>query len=150
MLRETKSYKQTKNLILSNNSFYTLAGAALEKGWVSVECKSTYSISVCVCVCVYLLAVIVVEQFFTRNRAETVYVYIAFFYKRTHFSRNSLRFSCFDSWFAIFFSWYNFLVSIPLEIKIKYYELDGLARLVLRWVAFSAIRTRKKMTTKWL
>lgn len=50
MLRETKSYKQTKNLILSNNSFYTLAGAALEKGWVSVECKSTYSIIVCVCV----------------------------------------------------------------------------------------------------
>lgn len=50
MLRETKSYKQTKNLILSNNSFYTLAGAALEKGWVSVECKSTYSISVCVCI----------------------------------------------------------------------------------------------------
>lgn len=140
MLRETKSYKQTKNLILSNNSFYTLAGAALEKGWVSVECKSTYSISVCV----YLLVVIVVEQFFTRNRAETVCVYIAFFYKRTHFSRNSLRFSCFDSWFAIFFSWYNFLVSIPLEIKIKYYELDGLARLVLRWVAFSAFRTKKR------
>lgn len=77
MLRETKSYKQTKNLILSNNSFYTLAGAALEKGWVSVECKSTYSISVCV----YLLVVIVVEQFFTRNRAETVCVYIAFFTK---------------------------------------------------------------------
>lgn len=34
-----------------------------------------------------------------------------------------------------FFSWYNFLVSIPLEIKIKYYELDGLARLVLRCLA---------------
>lgn len=83
MLRETKSYKQTKNLILSNNSFYTLAGAALEKGWVSVECKSTYSISVCVCV--YLLAVIVVEQFFTRNRAETVCVYIAFFLQKDSF-----------------------------------------------------------------
>lgn len=50
MLRETKSYKQTKNLILSNNSFYTLAGAALEKGdWVSSEKVRIPS----VCVCIY-------------------------------------------------------------------------------------------------
>lgn len=34
------------------------------------------------CVCVYLLVVIVVEQFFTRNRAETVCVYIAFFFTK--------------------------------------------------------------------
>lgn len=51
------------------------------------------------------------------------------FYKRTLvcvFVFNA--FSCFDS-FVFFSSWYNFLVSIPLEIKIKYYELVGMARL---------------------
>lgn len=77
MLRETKSYKQTKNLILSNNSFYTLAGAALEKGRVSVECKSTYSISVCM----YLLVVIVVEQFFTEIEQKLCVFILLFFTK---------------------------------------------------------------------
>lgn len=43
---------------------------------------------------------------------------------------------------AFFFSWYNFLVSIPLEIKIKYYELDGLARLVVRWLTLFSFQVK--------
>lgn len=42
-----------------------------------------------------------------------------------------LAFACFGS-FLLLFSLLQFLVSIPLEIKIKYYELVGLARLDAR------------------
>lgn len=94
---------------------------------MGVECKSTYS-----SVFKYLRRIILIEI-----EQECVWECIAF-YKKDSFSwslvLSFLAFACFDSFCFcfFFFAWYNFLVSIPLEIKIKYYELVGLARLDLR------------------